>query len=72
MVLSKDREKEPVQGHRFQEISTTLDLYRWKGGATLKPPDVIVKTLISQLWELDTIGILLHHKIMDVTALTAE
>ena len=70
VVLSKDREKESVQGHRFQEISTTLDLYRWKGGATLEPADVIVKTLISQLWELDTIGILLHHKVMDVTALT--
>ena len=69
-VFSKDRGKEPVQDHRFQEFSTTLDLYRWKGGATLEPPDVIVKTLISQLWELDTIGILLHHKVMDVTALT--
>ena len=70
MVFSKDRGKELVQGHRFQEISTTLDLYRWKGGAALEPADVIVKTLISQLWELDTIGILLHHKVMDVTALT--
>lgn len=70
MVFSKDRGKEPVEGHRFQEISTTLDLYRWKDGATLQPPDFIVKTLISQLWELDTIGILLHHKVMDVTALT--
>ncbi len=70
VVLSKDREKEPAQGHRFQEISTTLDLYRWKDGATLKPADEIVPTLISQLWELDTVGILLHHKVMDVTALT--
>ena len=70
VVFSKDREKELVQGHRFQEISTTLDLYRWKGGATLKPADEVVPTLISQLWELDTIGILLHHKVMDVTALT--
>lgn len=70
MVFSKDRGKEPVEGHRFQEISTTLDLYRWKDGATLEPPDVIVKTLVNQLWELDTIGILLHHKVMDVTALT--
>ncbi|NOS80042.1 MAG: hypothetical protein E8D46_00670 [Nitrospira sp.] len=70
VVFSKDRGKEPVQGHRFQEISTTLDLYRWKDGATLKSSDEIVPTLISQLWELDTIGILLHHKVMDVTALT--
>jgi hypothetical protein len=70
MVFSKDRGNEPVEGHRFQEISTTLDLYRWKDGATLQPPDFIVKTLVSQLWELDTIGILLHHKVMDIAALT--
>ena len=70
MVFSKDRGKELVEGHRFQEISTTLDLYRWKDGATLQPPDFIVKTLVSQLWELDTIGILLHHKVMDIAALT--
>jgi predicted glycosyltransferase len=70
VVLSKDCGKEPVHGHQFQEISTTLDFYSWKGGASLKPPDVIVSALINQLWELDTIGILLHHKVMDVTALT--
>jgi predicted glycosyltransferase len=70
VVFSKDQGKEPVQDHRFQEISTTLDLYRWKDGATLKPADEIVKTLINQLWELDRIGILLHHKVMDSTALT--
>ncbi|THI84091.1 MAG: hypothetical protein CAF41_013370 [Nitrospira sp. CG24A] len=70
MVFSKDQGKESVEGHRFQEISTTLDLYRWKGGATLQPPDITTKTLISQLWELDTIGILLHHKVMDDTAFT--
>lgn len=69
-VFSKDQGEDPVQGHRFQNISTTLDLYRWKGGATLKPPDVVVKALISQLRELDRIGILLHHKVMDIAALT--
>ena len=70
VVFSKDQGKELVQGHRFQEISTTLDLYRWKDGPTLEPPTVFVKTLISQLWELDRIGILLHHKVMGDTALT--
>ncbi len=70
VVFSKDQGKELVQGHRFREISTTLDLYRWKGGAMLQPPDIITKTLISQLWELDQIGILLHHKVMDDTAFT--
>jgi predicted glycosyltransferase len=70
VVFSKDRGKEPVQGHRFQEISTTLDLYRWKGEPALQSPDVLVKSLIDQLWKLDTIGILLHHKVMNVAALT--
>jgi hypothetical protein len=70
VVLSKDQGHAPVQNHDFREISVTLDLYRWKGGATLEPPDVVVKALISQLWERDTIGILLHHKVMDVTALS--
>ena len=70
VVLSKDQGKEAVHGHQFQEISTTLDLYRWKGGASLTPPDVTSSTLINQLWELDRVGILLHHKVMDNTALT--
>ena len=70
VVLSKDQGKDSAQGHRFQEISTTLDLYRWKDGATLKPADEIVPALISQMRGLDTIGILLHHKVMDNTALT--
>jgi len=70
VVFSKDQGKESVQGHHFQEISTTLDLYRWKGEPTLQPPDVLINTLIDQLWTLDRIGILLHHKVMDVTALT--
>ena len=70
VVFSKDQGKEPVEGHRFQEISTTLDLYRWKDGATLKPADEIVPALISQMRELDRVGILLHHKVMDDTAFT--
>jgi peptidoglycan/xylan/chitin deacetylase (PgdA/CDA1 family) len=70
VVFSKDQGKEPVRGHRFQEISTTLDLYRWKDGATLKPADEIVPALISQMRELDRVGILLHHKVMDDTAFT--
>ncbi len=69
-VFSKDQGKEPVEGHRFQEISTTLDLYRWKDGATLKPADEIVPALISQMRELDRVGVLLHHKVMDDTAFT--
>lgn len=64
-VLSKDWDQQPVKGYRFQEISTTLDLFRWQGDPALKPPTEIVKTLIQQLDKLNPIGLLLHHKVMD-------
>ncbi|MBE7472496.1 MAG: hypothetical protein DPW09_19610 [Anaerolineae bacterium] len=64
-VLSKDWDQQPVKGYRFQEISTTLDLFRWQGDPALKPPTEIIKTLIQQLDKLNPIGLLLHHKVMD-------
>lgn len=64
-VLSKDQNKQLVTGYSFKEISTTLDLYRWKGNRTMKSPDEITKALISQIERLKTLGILLHHKVMD-------
>lgn len=64
-VLSKDMGKQPIKGYSFMEISTTLDLFSWKGGAALKPPEKIVGELISQMGVLPAIGILLHHKVMD-------
>jgi len=67
-VLSKDRGKQPVTGYGFREISTTLDLYRWKGGPTMKSPQEIVNDLISQMANQRIIGLLLHHKVMDTPA----
>ena len=67
-ILSKDRGKEPVTGYSFTEFSTTLDLYTWKGAPTLKEPEDIVTCLLQQMHELDLIGILLHHKVMDTEA----
>lgn len=64
-VLSKDWDQQPVKGYCFQEISTTLDLFRWHGDPALKPPTEIIKTLIQQLDQLNPIGLLLHHKVMD-------
>lgn len=64
-ALSKDTGKQSVKGYSFREISTTLDIFKWKGGAALKPPDEILEDLISQIGVLPAIGILLHHKIMD-------
>jgi len=67
-VLSRDRNGHAARGYGFQEISVTLDLFRWKGGVTLKNPEEILTQLISQIETCDTVGILLHHKVMDVTA----
>jgi peptidoglycan/xylan/chitin deacetylase (PgdA/CDA1 family) len=70
-ALSKKRGKEPVVGYSFREISVTLDLYRWKNSVEMKAPDELVNELISQVSEFDTVGIMLHHKVMDETAFEA-
>jgi len=67
-VLSKLNNESPVTGFRFREISVTLDLFRWKGGAAMKAPQEFVVELSSQLLALDTVGVMLHHKVMDDTA----
>lgn len=67
-VLSKDQGKEPLVDYRFREIFTTLDLFTWKGGAMMKAPDEIVRTLIAQMRDLPVVGLLLHHKVMDAEA----
>ena len=69
LALSKLRGKESVTGYGFCELSVTLDLFRWKGGAVIKAPDEFIGELIVQLHELDTVGIKLHHKVMDDAAL---
>ncbi len=67
-ILSKDNGKPPVTGYSFTEISTTLDLCTWKGGPQLKGPEDIATCFLKQMHELDLIGILLHHKVMDTEA----
>lgn len=62
-VLSKDGQR-LTTGYGFREISTTIDLCRWRGGAALKPADEIEAELIAQATEFNTIGVLLHHKVM--------
>lgn len=69
LVLSKDHAAQPITGYRFRELSTTLDLYRWKDGPAMKTPDEIVTVLIQQLADgLSPIGLLLHHKVMNDAA----
>ncbi|MGH9754775.1 MAG: hypothetical protein ACREA2_18515 [Blastocatellia bacterium] len=68
-ALSAMRGGVAVTGYGFREISITLDLYRWKGGARLKPAEEIVDDLMRQSQTMgQTIGIMLHHKVMDESA----
>ncbi len=67
-ALSKDRGEQPVAGYKFREISITFDLYRWKGEPAMKSPEHVFEELIRQLNELDTVGVMLHHKVMDSEA----
>jgi len=63
-VFSKDKGKTKATGYGFREISTTLDLYRWKGNPRMKAPEEIVEQLLIQMKEEAPIGLLLHHKVM--------
>lgn len=56
--------KAPVEGYCFQDLSVTLDLYCWKGGAALKAPELFVTELTQQISGGAPIGLLLHHKVM--------
>ncbi len=69
-ALSAKRRSPVVTGYRFKDISITLDLYRWRGGACLKPSKEIIDDLIAQLSRQQTIGVMLHHKVMDEEAFT--
>ncbi len=55
-------------GYSFKEISITVDLIRWRGGVRLKPSEEIVDELIEQLSRPQSIGVMLHHKVMDESA----
>jgi len=67
-VFSADKNGQRRDGDNFREISITLDLYRWKGGAALKAPEEIIELLIEQMSRGETVGLLLHHKVMDGAA----
>lgn len=67
-ALSKIRGEREVTGYSFRELSVTLDLFRWKGSVSMKSPEELIGELVSQIQTLETIGILLHHKVMDEAA----
>lgn len=55
-------------GEGVPEISVTLDLFRWRGGARMKTPRELGAELIAQLTSFGTVGVMLHHKVMDQAA----
>jgi peptidoglycan/xylan/chitin deacetylase (PgdA/CDA1 family) len=67
-AISKNRGRRPITGYKFREISITLDLYRWHERPSMKSPEKIIDKLVVQMKHLDTIGIILYHRVMDVTA----
>jgi predicted deacetylase len=67
-ALSAKQGSSVAAGYRFEEISITLDLYRWNDGARLKSPEEVVDDLIAQLSRQQAIGVALHHKVMDEQA----
>lgn len=67
-VLSTDGGFRRLPNYHFQQIPVTLDVFRWKGNRTLRPAGEIVGELILQMERRQTVGILLHHKVMDSAA----
>ncbi len=68
-ALSRDAGASPrPERYHFVEVPITLDLYRWKGDTRLRPIEDIVADLVEQLQRDDPVGLMLHHKVMDVRA----
>ena len=64
LVLSRDEDGAPVSGYGFREISISLDLYKWRGGAAMRPVVEILQDLILQMAQPKWTGVMLHHKVM--------
>jgi hypothetical protein len=68
-VLSRSRGAHTAtNGHSFREIPITLDLYSRKHGPGMRPVPELMGDLLHQVDEGVTIGLLLHHPIMEADA----
>jgi len=67
-VLSRSRGHVEATGHRFREIPITIDLYSRKLGKQMRPRDEMLGDLLGQIDEGVTIGLLLHHPVMEEDA----
>lgn len=64
LVLSRNEVGAPAVGHKFREISISLDLYQWRGGAAMRQIEAILEDLILQITQREWTGVMLHHKVM--------
>lgn len=69
-ALSRDHSQPFFTGCKVLELPITLDLYRWRNGAEVRPPEELIHELSEQVRDQDRIGIMLHHKVMDEDAFT--
>lgn len=67
-VLSRDSGGAALAPHKLAEIPVTLDLFRWRGGPQLRPAAELIEAFGQQAQTNATIGVLLHHKVMDDAA----
>jgi peptidoglycan/xylan/chitin deacetylase (PgdA/CDA1 family) len=67
-ALSRDVSQASFDDPRLPEFPVTLDLFRWRGGAALRPSDELHQELARQIRHTDRIGMMLHHQVMDDAA----
>lgn len=65
LVLSRDQGAPPFAETGLRELPVTLDLFRWRGGATLRSGEELTEELTQQIAAQDRIGVMLHHKVMN-------
>ena len=46
------------------DLSTSVDIFRWKGNTALRSPDDIAADIIAAALARRPVGILLHHEVM--------
>ena len=67
-ALSRDRADALCAGTHLRELPITLDLFRWRGGAQLRSAEELASELIQQIEAGTTIGVMLHHQVMNEEA----
>jgi hypothetical protein len=64
-ALSRDRGRGEGTSGRLREIPITLDLFHWRGGASLRSVEELAQDFSRQIAAENRIGVMLHHKVMD-------